>query len=91
MGRAGEHATVMPLEPMGTDETSVLVENLLRGGDLPSEIRERIVTQAEGLPLYAEEIVSALVDEGYLVLRGGRLGPSRPTSRSSPCRRRSRA
>ncbi|MDQ4109202.1 MAG: AAA family ATPase, partial [Actinomycetota bacterium] len=70
-GEPREHADVMQLEPLGTDETSELVEDLLGEGDLPSEIRARIVSQAEGLPLYAEEIVSALLDEGYLVLREG--------------------
>ncbi len=72
----GEHAAVVGLEPLGSDDTSVLVDNLLGAGDISSEIRDRIVDQAEGFPLYAEEIVSAMLDEGQLVLEGGRWVPT---------------
>ena len=72
----GEHAAVVGLEPLGSDDTSMLVDNLLGAGDISSEIRDRIVDQAEGFPLYAEEIVSAMLDEGQLVLEGGRWVPT---------------
>ena len=75
-------ATVL-LEPLGDRETSALVDNLLGAGELPSPIRDRIVEQAEGFPLYAEEIVSVLLDEGRLVLEGGRWGVTADLSRLS--------
>ncbi|HEX6579748.1 MAG TPA: adenylate/guanylate cyclase domain-containing protein [Actinomycetota bacterium] len=65
------HAVVR-LEPLGADDASVLVEGLLGEGDVSAEIRDLIVGRSEGVPLYAEEIVSALQDEGYLLLKGGR-------------------
>ena len=44
-----------------------LLDGLVRG--LPAEARSRIVSQAEGIPLYAIETVRALADRGVLVGR----------------------
>ncbi|MGH2680785.1 MAG: adenylate/guanylate cyclase domain-containing protein [Actinomycetota bacterium] len=71
-----EHTALVVLDPLGSEDTSVLVDNLLGAGEIPAAIRDRIVDQAEGFPLYAEEIVSAMLDEGRLVLEGGRWVPT---------------
>ena len=51
------------------DEDMIL---LLKGlaGDLPPGVREEIVEQAEGVPLYAVEMVRMLVDQSALVPEG---------------------
>ncbi len=68
-GRRG--ATLIHLEPLGEGAMGELLDGLVRG--LPAEARTRIVSQAEGIPLYAIETVRALADRGVLVADGDRL------------------
>jgi class 3 adenylate cyclase/tetratricopeptide (TPR) repeat protein len=53
------------LAPLAADESGRLVEVLL-GGRVALGVRERIVTAAEGNPLFVEQLVSMLVDKGML-------------------------
>jgi adenylate cyclase len=58
----------IPVEPLSEVETKRLVDQLLpRAGEDISPIKARIVQRAEGNPLYAEEIVCMLMDQGGLV------------------------
>ncbi|HEU4978062.1 MAG TPA: AAA family ATPase, partial [Solirubrobacteraceae bacterium] len=59
------------LEPLGASPMRGLLEGLVRG--LPEQAAERIVEQAEGVPLYALETVRALADRGVLSARDGGL------------------
>ena len=68
-GRRG--ATVIHLDPLADEAVGELLDGLVRG--LPVEARSRIVSQAEGMPLYAIETVRALADRGVLVEAGDRL------------------
>ncbi len=53
------------LEPLGTDQTRILAENLLgRAGD--RDLVNRVVQVAEGNPLFVTEILRMLVDDGVL-------------------------
>jgi class 3 adenylate cyclase/tetratricopeptide (TPR) repeat protein len=71
-GRRG--ATPMYLEPLSDAAVSQLLDGLVPG--LPAEARDRIVSQAEGVPLYALETVRALADRGVLAAdEDGRLHP----------------
>ncbi len=56
------------LEPLSDEESAHVVESLV--GSLTAEVRERIVQAAEGNPLFAEQLLSMLVDDG-LVRREG--------------------
>ena len=58
------HATTVALEPLTPQEAERLVENLVRGVD--DSARARIVDAAEGNPLFAEETVAMLVDDGVV-------------------------
>jgi tetratricopeptide (TPR) repeat protein len=63
---AGQRSfTSLYLEPL----TSLAMEELLTGlvPGLPSEVRQRILERAEGIPLYAVETVRMLLDRGLLV------------------------
>jgi class 3 adenylate cyclase/tetratricopeptide (TPR) repeat protein len=60
-----EAATVR-LEPLSEDESERLIENLLGPAPLDEEIRARIRGAAEGNPLFVEEILRMLVDDGRL-------------------------
>ncbi len=48
-----------------------IVENALGRGELADEIRDRILESAEGNPLFVEQMLSMLVDDGTLVLESG--------------------
>ena len=66
------NATTILLEPFDERDSSTLVENLLETTDLPSKLTERIVRAAEGNPLFVEELLAMLVDDGSLVREGDR-------------------
>jgi class 3 adenylate cyclase/tetratricopeptide (TPR) repeat protein len=65
----GEHIT---LEPLEAGEVRALLGNLLGTAELDAEIARRIELAAEGNPLFVEELVRMLLDDGALVLDDGR-------------------
>ena len=64
------NATALALPPLGRQHCEQLVEALLDAG-VPSVVRSRVVDAAEGNPLFVEELVRMLVDDGVLVRRDG--------------------
>lgn len=64
-------AETIRLEPLDQDETDDLLDQLL-GTALTGSARDRIATAAEGNPLFLEEIVSILIDDGHLRQREGK-------------------
>jgi predicted ATPase len=54
------------LEPLTDGEARRLIESLLGGAALPDEARASIAEVAEGSPLFVEEIVTMLIEEGLL-------------------------
>ena len=68
----GASARRLPLAPLSEAETERIVENLLGRVEIAPEVRRRIVNAAEGNPLFAEQLLSMLVDGGYLRLEDGR-------------------
>ena len=64
------NATSFLLEPLDEGETKHLIANLA-GGDLPPDVAERISAAAEGNPLFVEEMVGMLVDDGLLTRDNG--------------------
>ena len=58
-------------------ESAQLVDALLAGG-LPPELRDRVVTLADGNPLFTEELVRMFVDRGVLRFVDGRWQLARP-------------
>jgi len=77
-------ADAMFLEPLGSSEIELIADRV--GGGLPAETRARIAETAQGNPLFAEQLVAALRDEGVvsvpeslhalLAARLDRLGPA---------------
>ncbi len=53
--------------PLDTGDIGVLLDHLLDGTRLPEPVAARIVTAADGNPLFVEELVRMLVDDGALV------------------------
>jgi class 3 adenylate cyclase/tetratricopeptide (TPR) repeat protein len=56
------------LEPLLDDDMTLLLKSLT--SDLPETMRDDIVRRAEGVPLYAVEMVRMLIDRGDLVVDG---------------------
>ncbi|MGH2805839.1 MAG: ATP-binding protein [Actinomycetota bacterium] len=71
---ASDSATVF-LEPLTGDEVEGLISHLLGDARLPEIAQRRIVEAAEGNPLYVEEIVRMLIDDGKLTKDNGRWKP----------------
>ena len=53
--------------PLGAGEVNDLLDYLLDGLELPGAIRARIVAASEGNPLFVEEFLRMLVDNGMIV------------------------
>jgi len=62
--------TTMQLEPLSDVESEELVTSLLGRADLPAEFRTHISHAAEGNPLFVEELLAKLIDDGFLVRAG---------------------
>ena len=61
--------SVIELPALDGDASKAMVESLLGGGTLHAETLERIVAAAEGNPLYAEQLLTMLTDEGLIERR----------------------
>ena len=70
-GSALPNAHSIVLEPLGDDACSLLIANLL-GEDVSADIGARIVSAAEGNPLFVEEMLRMLIDDGLLQRLDGR-------------------
>ncbi len=65
------NATTILLEPLAATEAGALLENLLGGANLPRDARDRILAAAEGNPLFVEEMLGMLIDDGLLRREAG--------------------
>ena len=68
-GLPGDVVELQPLSPEAIDE---FIDGVLGGSGVDAAVRRRIAEAAEGNPLYAEQMLSMLLDEG--VLRRGEDG-----------------
>jgi class 3 adenylate cyclase/tetratricopeptide (TPR) repeat protein len=69
-GGGKPNASSTLLEPLTAGESERLVANLV-GTELPAQVLQRIAAAAEGNPLFVEEMVGMLIDEGRLVAGEG--------------------
>ncbi len=72
-GRVG---TVVPLRSLGPAESDELIQNLLGNAHLPAEVQARVVEAAEGNPLFVEEMLRMLIDDGLLRRDDGQWVPA---------------
>jgi class 3 adenylate cyclase/tetratricopeptide (TPR) repeat protein len=66
------NAATVSLEPLSEEQSERLIENLLGSAELPADVAERIVETAEGNPLFVEETLAMLIDDGRVVREGER-------------------
>jgi tetratricopeptide (TPR) repeat protein len=67
-----ENAKRIVLEPLSEEESSRVVENVLGSAHLDEAVRTRIIGAAEGNPLFVEQMLSMMIDDGALVQDDGR-------------------
>ena len=65
------NSTSLLLEPLPDEACATLIENLL-DRTVTTAVKERIVHAAEGNPLFVEELIAMLVDDGALRREQGR-------------------
>jgi class 3 adenylate cyclase/tetratricopeptide (TPR) repeat protein len=65
------NASSILLEPLDGEASSTLVDNLLGEADIPETARRRILDAAEGNPLFVEEMLGMLIDDGLLRFEDG--------------------
>ena len=63
-------ATTIRLDPLPEAACDLILDNLLGSAEVPERARTRIMRAAEGNPLFIEEMVGMLVDQGHLARRG---------------------
>jgi class 3 adenylate cyclase/tetratricopeptide (TPR) repeat protein len=68
-GAGKQNATTLSLTPLAPDQAAALVSSLL--GDVPEEVRDRVLSNAEGNPFFVEEMLNMLIEQGALEQRNG--------------------
>jgi class 3 adenylate cyclase/tetratricopeptide (TPR) repeat protein len=66
-GGGVSNATSILLEPLTDAETVELVADLIGDSEDAGDVSARVSEAAEGNPLFVEEMVAMLIDDGYLV------------------------
>ena len=66
------NASTMLLEPLAAEESATLLEHLAGEATLPADATDRITRTAEGNPLFLEELLAMLIEEGRLQRDGQR-------------------
>ena len=60
------HVTRLRLDRLSPEQTGLIISDVAGGKELPSGLRERIVSKVDGVPLFAEELTKAVLDSGLL-------------------------
>ena len=70
-GAGKPNTTTITLDPLNPKETATLIGRLLEIEALPTDLREQIIERSAGTPLFCEEFIHMLIDEGRLVREDG--------------------
>ncbi|MDQ3985129.1 MAG: AAA family ATPase [Actinomycetota bacterium] len=77
------NATSILMEPLKDEQCASLIEKLLGTAGLDAATKTRITESAEGNPLFVEEMLSMLIDDGLLIRDDGAWVPSGDISQLS--------
>ena len=69
-GGGKRNATTLALRPLADAETAQLLAGLLDAAVLPAEVQAALLEAAGGNPLYAEQFVRLVTEQGLLTRRG---------------------
>ena len=81
------HGVRIALEPLGEAEVGRVIEERLGQAQVDEDVRARIVTASEGNPLFVEQLLEMMVEEG-LLRRAGEAWVAAGDLSTSRCRRR---
>jgi len=70
-GAGKQNASALTLAPLSAGEATELISSLLGEGQVPADVRERVLASAEGNPFYLEEMLTMLIEEGALERQNG--------------------
>jgi predicted ATPase/class 3 adenylate cyclase len=70
--RDASKGTFIDLQPLSDEESTLVIENVLGDAGLPANVQGRIVEAAEGNPLFVEQMLGMLIDDGLLRRDDGR-------------------
>ena len=73
---AGSSSELVALESLRAGDCVALLRGLLGTDDVPGEVTAAIAGTAEGNPLFVEELLAMLIDDGLLVRDDGRWLPA---------------
>ena len=60
------HVTMVCLDRLSCEQTKLIISDVTGGKELPCDIQERIISRADGIPLFAEELTKAVVESGLV-------------------------
>jgi class 3 adenylate cyclase/predicted ATPase len=60
------HVTRLSLNRFDEAEAAAMVESMVGGRKLPSEVRDQIVEKTDGVPLFLEELTKSVLESGLL-------------------------
>jgi predicted ATPase/class 3 adenylate cyclase len=63
-------ASGLTLEPLSNEEIGEVIDGILGAGEMAGTVRERILESAGGNPLFVEQLLSMMIDDGVLVQEG---------------------
>lgn len=72
-GGGKRNSSTLNLSPLTKEETSELIAGLLQETELPEKLQGMVVERSGGNPLYAEEFVRMLFDQGVIKQEDGKL------------------
>jgi class 3 adenylate cyclase/tetratricopeptide (TPR) repeat protein len=70
-GAGKQNASALTLAPLSAGEATELISSLLGEGQVPPDVKERVLASAEGNPFYLEEMLTMLIEEGALERQNG--------------------
>ena len=56
------HVTEVPLRPLSRDESAAIIDLITGSKALPAVLKQRLLANAEGVPLFVEELTRAVVE-----------------------------
>jgi len=71
-GAGRSNTSLITLNPLNAAETSTLISRLLEVEDIPPALHQQLLERSEGNPLFCEEFLRMLIDEGQLLHVGER-------------------
>jgi class 3 adenylate cyclase/tetratricopeptide (TPR) repeat protein len=81
---AGDRYVELALGPLVPEESREVVRALLGGATLDPAAETLLLSKIDGNPLYANELIQALVDRGALTIRDGRVQLDEDAARRVP-------